>query len=210
LDFFSRLEQVSSANNVLEHPFYQRWSAGELSARDLAIYSGQYRHAVLALAEASQRAAELAEGEERVELENHAREEDAHVALWDRFVAATGGDTAAAPAEGTTECVRAWEGEGRDLLEHLVALYAIESAQPAISQVKTEGLRISYGFSNEPEATAYFDLHAERDIAHAASERELIEPRLAGADEESLLAHAEQVMRGNWRLLDAVEELCAA
>ena len=209
MDFFSRLDEVSRTNNVLEHPFYQRWSNGELSAADLAIYSGQYRHAVLALAEASHRVAALAEGDERAELEGHAREEDAHVALWDRFARATGGDVDAAPAPGTSECVRAWKGDGRDLLEHLVALYAIESAQPAISRVKADGLRDLYGFRNDEDATAYFDLHAERDVEHAQSERTLIEPRLGGVDHEGLLAHAEEVLRANWRLLDAVEELCA-
>jgi pyrroloquinoline quinone (PQQ) biosynthesis protein C len=28
---------------VLEHPFYERWVAGELSAEDLARYAGEYR-----------------------------------------------------------------------------------------------------------------------------------------------------------------------
>jgi pyrroloquinoline-quinone synthase len=209
LDFWNRLDEVRTANDVLEHPFYTRWSAGELSREDLAIYSGQYRHAVVALAAASRSAAELADGAEREELAAHAREEEAHVDLWDRFARATGGDTDSPAAPGTAACAAAWEGGERDLLGHLVALYAIESAQPAISRVKADGLRDLYGFGGTEDATAYFDLHAERDVEHAETERALIEPRLDGADEDALIAHAEAVLRANWQLLDEVEVLCA-
>jgi hypothetical protein len=52
VDLWSRLDAVKARWNVLEHPFYERWSAGELSHDDLARYAGQYRHAVVALAEA--------------------------------------------------------------------------------------------------------------------------------------------------------------
>ena len=50
----------------------------------------------------------------------------------------------------TAACADAWAGDGRDLLGHLVALYAIESAQPAISRVKADGLREHYGFATGP------------------------------------------------------------
>jgi pyrroloquinoline quinone (PQQ) biosynthesis protein C len=54
---------------------------------------------------------------------------------------------------------------------------------------------------------AYFDVHAERDVEHAAAERALIEPRLDGADAAALIAEAERVLRANWELLDGVERL---
>ena len=88
-----------------------------------------------------------------------------------------------------------------------MALYAIESAQPAISRVKADGLREHYGFDAGP-ATAYFDLHAERDVAHAADGRAMLEARLDGADEDALVAVAERVLRANWTLLDGVERVC--
>ena len=46
MSIIDQLDKVRAAINVLEHPFYQRWSAGELSAKELACYAGQYRHAV--------------------------------------------------------------------------------------------------------------------------------------------------------------------
>jgi pyrroloquinoline-quinone synthase len=204
VDLWSRLDDVQARWNVLEHPFYERWSAGQLSRDDLARYAGQYRHAVVALADAAHRAAHAGDAPG---LAAHAGEEAAHVALWDSFAAAAGTDGAQPAEPETAACAQVWAGDGRDLLGHLVALYAIESAQPAISRVKSDGLREHYGFAAGP-ATAYFDLHAERDREHAADGRELIAERLDGADEDALVAEAERVLKANWGLLDGVERLC--
>ena len=112
------------------------------------------------------------------------------------------------PAEPeTAACAAAWAGDGRDLLGHLVALYAIESAQPEIARVKADGLRAHYGFATGP-ATAYFDLHVERDVEHAAEGRALLAARLAGADEDALVAEAERMLQANWALLDGVTRIC--
>jgi pyrroloquinoline quinone (PQQ) biosynthesis protein C len=53
MDVLARLDQTRAANSILEHPFYRRWSAGELGAPELSCYAGEYRHAVIALAQAS-------------------------------------------------------------------------------------------------------------------------------------------------------------
>jgi len=210
LDLWSRLDDVRARWNVLEHPFYTRWSAGELSREDLACYAGQYRHAVVALAQAADRAARVASAAERAELAAHAGEEAAHVSLWDAFATAAGTDGPQEAEPETAACAHAWGGDGppaRDLLGHLVAMYAIESAQPAISRVKADGLRAHYGFE-AGLATAYFELHAERDAEHAAEGRELIAARLESADEDALVVEAERVLEANWALLDGVERLC--
>jgi pyrroloquinoline-quinone synthase len=204
-DFWSRLEAVRARWNVLEHPFYQRWSAGTLTREELARYAGEYRHAVVALADAAAGAARAAEPEQRRALEAHAAEEASHIALWDDFARAVGGDAATPASPETAQCAQAWAGDGeRPLLSGLVALYAIESGQPAIAETKRAGLREHYGI-DDPAATAYFDLHATLDHEHAAAERALIEPRLDGADADALLAEAEEVLRANWRLLDGVD-----
>ena len=208
-DFWSRLEEVRARWNVLEHPFYQRWSSGTLSREELAGYSAEYRHAVVALADAAAGAARAAEPEQRRALEAHAAEEASHVALWDDFSRAVGGEPTTTATPETDACARAWAGDGeRELLPSLVALYAIESGQPAVSETKRAGLREHYGI-DDPAATAYFDLHATLDRDHAAAERALIEPRLDGADAEALLAEAEAVLRANWQLLDGVERINA-
>jgi len=82
-------ERISRARwNALRHPFYVRSTAGELTGEELARYSGQYRHAVVAVAQVSEAAADAAPP--RAELRAHAVEEREHVGLWDDFVVAGG------------------------------------------------------------------------------------------------------------------------
>lgn len=206
MDFWDRLEHVRIGNDVLAHPFYVRWSAGELTREELARYAGEYRHAVIALAQAAASAARAAKPVTLAnELGAHAAEEAGHVALWDDFARAAGADLGREPLPETVACARAWAGErNRPLLESLVALYAIESAQPAISATKLRGLRTHYGLGG-PTATAYFELHVERDVEHALAGRALIEERLDCSDHDSLLREAELVLNANWKLLDGVQ-----
>jgi pyrroloquinoline-quinone synthase len=201
-DVWQRIEQARDRWNVLEHPFYQRWSAGELSREELADYSGQYRHATAALARLCADVADSAPDSERSELRLHAEEEAAHIALWDGFVEAVGGEVAAAPTAETQECVDAWTAKD-DRLSQLARLYAIESGQPAISKTKREGLAAHYGIGDGP-GNEYFRVHEKADVDHAAEGRSLIEAHLADADPEALVAAAESVFKANWRLLDGV------
>lgn len=198
---WDRIEAARSRCNVLEHPFYQRWSAGELRGEELARYSGQYRHAVEAIAQVSGYVAEELPG--RSELGEHAREEEAHVEVWDRFVEAVGGSPDVAAASETEDCVATWT-ERDGALAALARLYAIESGQPAISQTKLEGLAEHYGIPAGP-GTDYFTLHRRRDVEHASEGRELLEEMIGGpADEDLVLAAADAAFRANWRLLDGV------
>ncbi len=201
-DVWESIEQARERWNVLEHPFYQRWSAGELTREELAAYSGQYRHATAAIARLSASVAESAPPAERAALRRHAAEEADHVALWDGFVDAVGGDSSAAPTPETRECVAAWTAED-DRLSQLVRLYAIESGQPQISRTKREGLATHYGIG-DGDGNEYFRLHEKADVHHAAEGRSLIEAHLDGADPDALAAAAEEAFRANWHLLDGI------
>ena len=197
---WERIEAGRERWDVLRHPFYQRWSAGTLSAAELARYSGQYRHAVEAIARMSEATADALP--ERQDLRRHAAEELGHVRLWDGFLEAAGGNAADVPTAETAECVGSWTA-GEDALETLARLYAVESGQPAISRTKRAGLLDRYGF-DEGAPTAYFRVHEARDADHAAQARELIEELAQPGDAERVIAAAETAFRSNWRLLDGV------
>lgn len=197
---WERIEEARSRWNVLEHPFYLRWSAGELTSAELARYSGQYRHAVEAIATLSATAADALPDHE--ELRRHAAEELGHVRLWDGFVEAVGGETNAAPTPETVACVEDWASAGYPL-ELLARLYAVEVSQPAISRTKREGLIERYGFE-DGSGTAYFKVHEGRDVEHAVEVRELVEELATDADADRIVAAAERAYEANWRLLDGV------
>jgi pyrroloquinoline-quinone synthase len=220
MDVFARIDQARRECNVLEHPFYQRWSAGTLTERELDVYAKQYRHAVVALARASSMVAQQAAAHETTAehaspLERHAAEESAHVALWDEFSRASSAavrhvSAPEAPADEpafsetafpeTQQCARSWTA-GEGVLERLAVLYAIESAQPETSRTKLDGLVGRYGYSEEGPATEYFRLHATLDVEHARQARELIERlmgagRRGGAETEPMAAGADGMAAG--------------
>lgn len=198
---WDRIEAARSRRNVLEHPFYRRWSAGELTAEELARYSGQYRHAVEAIADASEYVAEQLPG--AGDLSAHAREEREHVGLWDGFVDAVAGDSGAEPTTETSACVTEWTR--RDgAVAALARLYAIESGQPEISATKLEGLAAHYGVP-AGRGTDYFTVHRGRDVEHAAEGRELLAGLLHDpAAEDIAVEAAAAAFDANWRLLDGV------
>jgi len=176
---------------VLEHPFYKRWSCGELTRDELAHYAGEYRHAVVALADTAAKTGN----------EGHAREEAEHVVLWDEFAAAFGATTDREPSAETAECVEAWTAP-QSRREALAVMYAIEAGQPAVSQAKLDGLGEHYGVAAAEPGAAYFALHSERDHEHAAeSRRELVD----GEDDDRLVEVAEAALEGNWTLLNGVD-----
>jgi pyrroloquinoline-quinone synthase len=193
MELIERIDAARERWNVLEHPFYKRWSCGELTRDALAHYAGEYRHAVVALADTAAMTGN----------DEYALEESEHVALWDEFAAALGAKTDREPSSETAECVSAWTAP-ENRREALAVMYAIEAGQPAVSQAKLDGLAEHYGVATDEPGAAYFSLHAQRDHEHAAeSQREL---ELGDeSDADRLVEVAEAALRGNWTLLDGVD-----
>jgi pyrroloquinoline-quinone synthase len=210
VEIIQTLDRLRAEIDVLDHPFYVRWVAGDLEPAEIGLYAGQYGHAVVALARCSALAARTAPASHRAQLERHAREEESHVELWRRFDAGAGGGGpvgGAAPLAGTTACVRSWEA-GETLLEHLAVLYVLEGGQPQIAATKLEGLVEHYGYAAEGPATEYFRLHRNLDVEHARQARELIGELAAdagAAPQDRMAERAREALSGNWALLDAVE-----
>ena len=191
MNVIAGIDAARERGNVLEHPFYVRWERGELTQDELALYAGEYRHAVVALARAA-RTAGL-----------HADEEAAHIGLWDDFASAVGTE-GAEPLPESRCCASAWAAAD-DELGAAAILYAIEAGQPAISETKLRGLVEHYGFAEGSEAVEYFVLHGERDHEHAAEAR----AKLAEQEEGRLVGLAEAALAANWALLDGVSTAAA-
>jgi pyrroloquinoline-quinone synthase len=191
MNLIERIDEARGHWNVLEHPFYLRWESGELTRTELAYYAGEYRHAVLALADAADAGGDS----------EHAAEEAGHVALWDDFAAALDAPLDRSPNAETLDCATAWRRN--EPLEARAVLYAIESGQPDISRTKLEGLVRHYGFTPATEETAYFEIHSSRDHDHAAASAKVLRDT-PPEEGDRLFATAEAALRGNWRLLDGV------
>jgi pyrroloquinoline-quinone synthase len=211
MDIVAALDEARASVDVLEHPFYVRWNAGELTEPELALYAGQYAHAVGALADAAAKAVECAPPKMRGELERHADEEAAHIDLWREFAIAAGADAddPEPPLPQTRDCVDAWTA-GRDLPEHLAVLYVLEAGQPEISRTKLHGLTEHYGFRCDAPGTEYFRTHQTLDVEHSRQNADLICEVAPGqpdgaALQDRLVALADAALRGNWALLDGIQ-----
>ena len=187
------LDEARTRWNLLEHPFYRRWERGELTTPELAFYAGEYRHAVVALARTAAVGGSPA----------HAREEAAHVALWDEFAAALDAPLDRPPTPETQACADAWTAS--EPIEAASIMYAVEAGQPDIAATKLAGLTEHYGFEDSAPGTAYFSVHSQRDHAHAREARGLLEASASPADTERLVGAGERALEANWKLLDAVE-----
>jgi pyrroloquinoline-quinone synthase len=234
-EFFRQLESSIAKYDLLCHPFYKAWTAGELTREDLREYARHYYHHVEAfpsyLAELALR---LDEGElRRAVLANmcdeKGRVEDGatsgsgkqavpHSELWLDF----------AEGMGARRDMR-WHQpveEIRGLMQHfhrvasegtpeeaLAAFYVYESQVPRVAKEKERGLRAMYGA--DKKTCGYFELHATADIYHSNVWRAQLEKRLAADPEaaEAALKAAERTAEMLWRALDGMEAArtaCAA
>ncbi len=217
--FWQRFEELVAPFNLLQHPFYKAWSAGELTREDLAGYAAEYWHHVSAFPTyLSALHARLPDAELRREvLRNLADEEGTdsaagrpHSELWMDFANGMGASRADVATHTMQPEMQALIATFRELMQErpaaaMAALYAYESKVPAISAEKAAGLKHLYGA--DAKTTRYFTLHQTADVHHAQVWRDLIDAQLAAdpSAEEPALAAAERAAKALWQALDGVE-----
>jgi pyrroloquinoline-quinone synthase len=220
-EFFEQLDSRIEKYALLSHPFYQAWSAGELTRDDLGEYARNYYHHVAAfptyLAEFAIR---LDEGElRRTVLANMADEKGLpdssgqeavpHSELWLDFVEGMRGSRdlhAHRPVAEVAELTRAFhrvasEGEQE---EALAAFYAYESQVPRVAEEKARGLQDRYGA--DEKTRGYFTLHTTADLGHSQLWRQQLEKCVESNPEsaEKALAAGEHAAKALWRALDGI------
>lgn len=221
-EFFAALDARIAQHDLLCHPFYKAWAAGELTTIDLKEYAEDYYHHVKAfptyLAELAVR---LDEGELREAiLANMADEKglpDAtgqasveHAELWLDFAEAMGssrqiGHYRPVPeVESLIDFFHHVASEG-SAEEALAAFYAYESQVPRVANEKARGLREMYGA--DEKACSYFTLHTTADVFHSQVWRQQLARRLESHPEaaEKALSAGETAAKALWTALDGVE-----
>jgi pyrroloquinoline-quinone synthase len=211
-ELLPRLDAAIAAKNLLQHPFYQAWQAGQLSRKSLQLYAAQYYRHVEAFPAHLRMLAARTEGDLRKIVEENLAEEEnpngSHPQLWRDFAAALGvpeDDIKYCPAlPGTQAVVQTYReicGD-RPVSEAVAALYAYESQVPEIATTKIDGLRTFYGVQ-QPEALAYFTVHEEADKGHRAAWRNWLAEH-ADENTEGIMATAGEALNALWGALDAV------
>jgi pyrroloquinoline-quinone synthase len=220
--FFSELDAMLAKYDLLCHPFYRAWAAGELTRDDLREYARHYYHHVEAfpcyLAELALR---LDEGElRRAVLANMCDEKGAggppgkdsvpHSELWLDFAEGMGARREMhwhMPVAEIRELIRHFHrvaSEGTPE-EALAAFYVYESQVPRVAGEKARGLREMYGADDK--TCSYFALHETADVYHSNIWRIQLEKRLAANPEAArgALVVAEETAKLLWRALDGIE-----
>jgi pyrroloquinoline-quinone synthase len=219
--FLSRLDECIHKYDLLCHPFYKAWAAGELTRDDLRQYAETYYHHVNAfpsylaefgvrLDESDLRRAVLANMQDEKGSEDLSGNSTAsHADLWLDFVEGMGGSRK--PRESRIP-------EMKSLISHLhrvaaegtpeealASFYAYESQVPRVALEKDRGLREMYGA--DEKTRGYFTLHATADIYHSQVWRKQLEKRVAANPEacDKALASAESTAKALWNALDGIE-----
>jgi pyrroloquinoline-quinone synthase len=220
-EFLDQLEARIAKYDLLCHPFYKAWTAGQLTREDLREYAQDYYHHVEAFPSyLSALGTRLEEGEvRRAVLANmcdengegpSGRDAVPHAELWLDFAEGMGSTRNLewhSPVPEIRQLIRhfhrvATEGTPE---EALATFYAYESQVPRIAQEKERGLRQNYGA--DEKSCGYFTLHATADVYHSRVWRTQLEKRIAAKPEtaEAALDAAENAARALWTALNGIE-----
>ena len=222
LEFLQQLDARVAKYDLLCHPFYKAWSAGELTREDLREYAlDYYQHVNAFPSYLAALALRLNDSELRRAVLANMRDEqgagagpdateEAHSELWMDFAEGMGAARSAFGHDAVPEVKRlvkhfARVAEEGTPEEALAAFYAYESQVPCVATEKERGLRERYGASEKTRR--YFMLHATADVYHSNVWREQLAKQVGSspAVAEKALNAAESAAKALWTALDGIE-----
>jgi len=217
--FLTELDARVAKYDLLCHPFYKAWGAGELTREDLRAYAQDYYHHVEAFPSYLEAFAQRQEegGLRRAVLANMrdergegAKDTTSHSELWLDFAEGMGSSRNLEghnPVPEIRQLIQqfsrvATEGTHE---EALASFYAYESQVPRVAQEKERGLREMY--AADDKTCGYFTLHATADVFHSRVWRNQLETRVTANPEtaDNALDAAENAASALWRALDGIE-----
>jgi pyrroloquinoline-quinone synthase len=214
--FWQKAEQEIAQYDLLKHPFYQAWSAGELTREDLKFYAEQYFHQVSQFPTyLSALHSRLPEGQMRRDVLSNAYEEEceavAHSDLWLQFAEAMGSTGAPDARNSRVPEMNNLLNEFRALASGAPvaaafgALFVYEPQVPKIAAEKRNGLKQHYGADDR--ACSYFALHEKADVLHSAVWRKIISVLVEQDDcrAAEALAGMSRAAQALWSALDGIE-----
>jgi len=220
-ELWSRIEAAIGRHDLLQHPFYQAWTAGKLRGEDLRCYAQEYYHQVAAFpACLSALHSRLCDGPlRRTVLQNLCEEEIEgvpHSELWLDFAEGMGANRDAvrhaAPSASTQELIATFReiAAKRSPFAALGAFYAYESQVARIAGLKAQGLREMYGA--DARTCSYFTLHSTWDVHHSRVWAEQIDGGMDAANMEEameeIVATVEDAAAAMWKGLDGIHQQC--
>ncbi len=215
MDPITALDASIASRHLLDHPFYQRWTAGTLTREELRDYAGQYFHYAMAfptfISAMHQHTDDLAV--RQMLLENLVEEErgaENHPELWLRFCESLGLDREdvrrGLANDATRSLIATMKSLARDgaLHEGLASLYAYESQIPAVAKAKIDGLARNYAISADRDV-AFFRVHMDADVVHSETSRSILR-ELCDSPEKTAAADAaaQQTLEALYGFLDSV------
>ena len=192
MDIKQALDSKISNYSLLNHPFYQAWSAGELPVDALRCYAREYGAFI----------STVPKGWETLNDLETAEEETEHIDMWADFADGLNTQVSEAQVPQVNTLLETADKLFSDGETALGALYAFEAQQPETAKSKLAGLKAFYQLPEKVEP--YFETHS-----HNEHEAEKLLARIAelSPDAQQTVVHAcEQMSSALWDALTGIHD----
>lgn len=192
MDFKQALNNKISEYNLLDHPFYQAWSAGELPVEALKCYAREYGAFI----------STLPKGWETLNDAETVEEETEHIDMWADFADGLNTQVSEAQIPQMKKLLETAENLFSKKETALGALYAFEAQQPETAKSKLAGLKEFYQLPEKVEP--YFETHSHNE--HEAEKLLARISNLPSDSQETVVQACEQMSRALWDALTGIHD----